>query len=342
MSFYDLPAWKTNTFNGFKHKYLHIKPSDPSKPVILTLHGFPDGPLGYSAIIPYFVKAGFGVLTPELLGYGDTEKPEAVEAYALKNISNILVSILKYEAIEEPVIVIGHDFGSTVAARFTQFNPTLVKALIIAAIGYSPPGERFDTDAINGFLCPHSGYENFGYVNFTSRPDAAQIIEDHFASFFSVLYAEPHIWKEKWCPTGAFESALKEDYIAPMASWVTDDWKRDVASFLLHTGFRGPTMWYRAAVEGIHVEGEKELDHKINHPTLFLQATKDAITSVVYTHDTQAHLIDDLTTKQFETGHWLFGEDPKGSATAILEWLKEKKLDTVTVGGGGSKQGEEA
>ncbi len=43
MSFYDLPAWKTSTFGGFKHKYLSIKPSDPSKSVILMLHGFPDG-----------------------------------------------------------------------------------------------------------------------------------------------------------------------------------------------------------------------------------------------------------------------------------------------------------
>lgn len=53
------------------------------------------------------------MIAPELLGYGDTEKPEAVEAYSLKNVSNVLVGILNHEEIVEPVIVLGHDFGTT-------------------------------------------------------------------------------------------------------------------------------------------------------------------------------------------------------------------------------------
>jgi len=327
MSFYDLPAWKTSTFVGFKHKYLSIKPSDPSKPVILMLHGFPEGPLGFSAVIPYFVRAGFGVVAPELLGYGDTEKPEAIEAYSIKIICNILDEIMKCEGIEEPIIVLGHDFGSLVAARFAQFHPTRVKALILASVGYIPPSnEPFDPDAINALVSPHSGYEHFGYIKFTSRPDAAQVIEDHIGSFLSLLFAEPQVWKEKWCPTGALEASLKEDYNPPVASWVTDDWRRDIGIYLLHTGLQGPTMWYRAIVEGISIEGEKDLDPKIKHPTLFLQATEDAIASGVYTHEKQASFIDDLTTKQLKTGHWVFGEDPKGSTTAILEWLQEKGL----------------
>ncbi len=71
------------------------------------------GPVGFSAVIPYFVRAGFGVVAPELLGYGDTEQPEAIEAYSMKNICNILGAILKYEAIEEPVIALGHDLGTS-------------------------------------------------------------------------------------------------------------------------------------------------------------------------------------------------------------------------------------
>jgi len=122
------------------------------------------------------------------------------------------------------------------------------------------------------------------------------------------------------------ESTLKEDYISPMASWVTDDWKRDTAGFLLHTGLSGPTMWYRAAVEGISIEGEKDLDPKVKHPTLFLQTTQDAVVTGLYTDEKQAPLIDDLTTKQLQTGHWVFGEDPKGSTTTILEWLQNKGL----------------
>jgi pimeloyl-ACP methyl ester carboxylesterase len=270
MSFYDLPAWKTGTFVGFKHKYLSIKPSDPSKPVLLLLHGFPDGPLSFSTVIPYFVRAGFGVIAPELLGYGDTEKPEAIEAYSNKIISNVLVGILNHEGITEPVIVLGHDSGSVVATRFTQFNPTLVKGLILAGFSYIPPSSQpFDPDAINAFVSPHSGYENFGYIKFISRPDAAEVIEDHFASFLSLLFAEPQVWKERFCPTGALEATLKKDHISTLASWVTDDWRRDIGAFLLHTGLQGPTMSHQPRLKVSILKERKTLIPRSNIPRCF-------------------------------------------------------------------------
>jgi hypothetical protein len=53
-------------------------------------------------------------------------------------------------------------------------------SLCRAGVGYIPlPSKRFDPDAISALLSPDSGYEDFGYVKFTSRPDAAQVIEDH-------------------------------------------------------------------------------------------------------------------------------------------------------------------
>ncbi|KAF8342991.1 Alpha/Beta hydrolase protein [Cantharellus anzutake] len=326
MSFYDLPAWKTSSFNGFKHKYLYIRSSDSSKPVILFLHGFPDGPLGFSATIPYFIHAGYGVLAPELLGYGDTSKPEEIQAYASKNICYILGALLKHENIEEKIIVLGHDFGSSLAARFVQFYPDLAKGLILASAGYSPPGKPFDPDVINAVLSPITGYENVGYIKFMSRPDAAQIIEDHFAAFVALGYAESQVWKERLCPTGAMEKTLKEDYICPMASWVTDDWKRDIAGFILHTGLEAPARWYQALVQGVHIPGEEGLNPNIGIPTLFLQTTEDAVMTGLFTPEGQAPYFSDFTSKPFKTGHWIFAEDPKGSATAILDWFKEKNF----------------
>lgn len=40
----------------------------------------------------------------------------------------------------------------------------------------------------------------------------------------------------------------------------------------------------------------------------------------------QDALCDDITTKTIKTGHWIFEQDPKGSAEIVLGWGKEKGL----------------
>ena len=52
------------------------------KPVIL-LHGFPDSGRLWRHQVPALATAGFQVIVPDLRGYGNSGKPEAVDAYSL-------------------------------------------------------------------------------------------------------------------------------------------------------------------------------------------------------------------------------------------------------------------
>ena len=56
---------------------------DGSGPPVLLLHGFPDSSRLWRHQIPAFVGAGYRVIAPDLRGFGESDRPEEVEAYAL-------------------------------------------------------------------------------------------------------------------------------------------------------------------------------------------------------------------------------------------------------------------
>ncbi|MEO5680505.1 MAG: alpha/beta fold hydrolase, partial [Acidimicrobiales bacterium] len=53
---------------------------EDGRPVIL-LHGFPDSGRVWRHQVPALAAAGFRVVTPDLRGFGRSDKPEAVDAY---------------------------------------------------------------------------------------------------------------------------------------------------------------------------------------------------------------------------------------------------------------------
>lgn len=50
-------------------------------------------------------------MLPELLGYGETDKPTELEAFALRPMAAQIAAILEAEGVEK-VVALGHDFGA--------------------------------------------------------------------------------------------------------------------------------------------------------------------------------------------------------------------------------------
>ena len=93
--------------NGTTYCYVHIKPSG-QKPYILFLHGWPSSSYDWRHQIDYFSKLGYGIIAPDLLGYGGTEKPKEPEAYRMKKMSEEVVGILDAQHIDT-VLGVAHD-----------------------------------------------------------------------------------------------------------------------------------------------------------------------------------------------------------------------------------------
>ena len=94
--------------DGTHYGYAYITQST-SKPTFLLLHGFPSSSYDWRHQVSALSVKGFGVLVPELLGYGDTDSPADVEAYDFKRMSDHLAEIMAREGISS-VIGVGHDW----------------------------------------------------------------------------------------------------------------------------------------------------------------------------------------------------------------------------------------
>lgn len=95
--------------DGTKYAYIHILATDSKKPTFLLLHGFPSTTYDWRHVVPLFKELGCGVLAPDLLGYGDSDKPEDVEAYSFKRMADHIVELVVGEGLEQ-VIGVGHDW----------------------------------------------------------------------------------------------------------------------------------------------------------------------------------------------------------------------------------------
>lgn len=96
------------TLDGTKYAYICSK-AVSTKPTFLLLHGFPSSSYDWRFQIKPLSDLGYGVIAPDLLGYGDTDKPTDLERYKLKKMSADVVQILDKESLET-VIAVGHDW----------------------------------------------------------------------------------------------------------------------------------------------------------------------------------------------------------------------------------------
>lgn len=101
-------ASSTTLNDGTTYSYVHVQPHD-NKPYILFLHGFPEASFGWRHQIPYFSKLGYGIIAPDLLGYGGTSKPANLKAYIMKKMAEELCHVLDALGIKQ-VIGVGHDW----------------------------------------------------------------------------------------------------------------------------------------------------------------------------------------------------------------------------------------
>ncbi len=84
-----------------------------SGPAVLLLHGFPDRATLWRAQIEYLTAAGYRVVAPDLRGFGDSDRPDDVEAYRLRHSVVDMEALLRERGVER-VVVVGHDYGAAV------------------------------------------------------------------------------------------------------------------------------------------------------------------------------------------------------------------------------------
>ena len=98
-----------------------------SGPLVLLLHGFPELAVSWRAQLPSLAKGGFHAVAPDMRGYGGTDKPEAREAHTILHLVGDMVDLVRALG-EERCVVVGHDFGASVAWHCALMRPDVFTA----------------------------------------------------------------------------------------------------------------------------------------------------------------------------------------------------------------------
>ena len=104
-------------------------------PPVLLLHGFPDNRHLWRHQVTALADAGHRVLAPDLRGFGDSDRPDGVDAYALPLLVTDLVGLLDHLGVERTAVV-GHDWGAVLAWAFTSAHPDRVDRLVAVSVGH--------------------------------------------------------------------------------------------------------------------------------------------------------------------------------------------------------------
>ncbi|HVD00884.1 MAG TPA: alpha/beta hydrolase [Candidatus Dormibacteraeota bacterium] len=96
------------------------------RPVALLLHGFPEGKESWEPQLLALAEAGWRAVAPDLRGFGGTDAPKGVDAYALPHLVADVEGLISALG-EDQVDLVGHDWGALVGWPFVSRNPKLVR-----------------------------------------------------------------------------------------------------------------------------------------------------------------------------------------------------------------------
>ncbi|KAF2967064.1 hypothetical protein GQX73_g6526 [Xylaria multiplex] len=301
------------TTSGYTYAYDYAPATNTSKPTVLLLHGFPASRHDWEDTIPALTAQGYGVIAPDLLGFGDSSKPTELEAYNLKDIVGHLAEILDAEGLKD-VVGVGHDVGSNVLSRATAWIPERFTKLVFVTVPYSPAGNLFDVDAINARSLELRGYAQFGYWYFFNSWDTANIISRNLESFFSLAwFANASAWGTEFANIGAARAWIAANRTTELPSWVTPEYRDRWLRLYSQPNITVSTLnYYQALLRGVHAAEESVLtdeDRTLRVPVLGVGSAKDQVA----TPDLQKASLEQWAAAGFEqqivdSGHWIMQE----------------------------------
>src|SRR4051794_2871937 len=99
-------------------------------PLVVLLHGFPEFWYGWRQQIAPLVQAGLRVVAPDLRGYNLSPKPDGYDAYTADKLAGDIRGLIR-ELGAESAMVVGHDWGGSVAWSLAMNHPEVVDRLAI-------------------------------------------------------------------------------------------------------------------------------------------------------------------------------------------------------------------
>ena len=306
--------------NGLRMHVLEAGYETKGRPCVLLLHGFPELAYSWRKVMPQLSEAGYHVIAPDQRGYGrttgwDGDYDGDLHSFRLLNLVRDalgLVSAFGYTSVDA---VVGHDFGSSVAAWCALVRPDVFRSVALMSAPFAgPPPLPFGTadappqpkrwDPVHRELAalprPRKHYQWY-YSTREANADmqrAPQGVHDFLRAYYHHKSAD---WKDnKPAPLqGWTASELAKlptyyvmDFAKDMAETVAEEmpsaeaiaanrWLPDrelsfYSAEYARTGFQGGLQWYRCGTsDALTPELETWSGRRIDVPSCFISGLQD-------------------------------------------------------------------
>jgi pimeloyl-ACP methyl ester carboxylesterase len=276
--------------NGLAMHVLEAGFETQGRPVVLLLHGFPELAFSWRHVMVPLAAAGFHVIAPDQRGYGRTTGWDArydgdVRSFRPLNLVRDILGLIAALGIPSVAAIVGHDFGSMVAAYCALIRPDVLRSVVLMSAPFAgPPPLPFDTlkdqrktpppsldiNAALAALTPPRKH----YHAYYASPDANDNMWHAPQGLHQFLRAYYHHKSADWRDNkpyplqswSAAELAKLPTYyvmnlrdgmaetVAPhmpsaaaiaSCAWLTDDELHVYSAEYQRTGFQGGLNWYR-------------------------------------------------------------------------------------------------
>ena len=254
-----------------------------SGPTVVLLHGFPEFSLAWQKLMDE-LAADYRLIVPDQRGYNLSDKPEGVENYTIDKLVADVAGLIDHVS-DEPVALLGHDWGGAVAWVVGNQLTTRVNKLMIAN---GPHPDVFARELANN----PDQQEASSYINALLTPGSETFMA---ANDYALL-------------ASAFAGSLSdEELVLYKAAWGQEG------------ALLGMVNWYRANItEAGTFDGENVT---VDTPTLVMWGMKDAALLAGNLVGLE-EFVSDLTVVEFaDATHWIGHEQPKELARVMKEWL---------------------
>ncbi|MFP6744412.1 MAG: alpha/beta hydrolase [Alphaproteobacteria bacterium] len=350
--------------NGLKMHVLEAGFEDAGRPCVLLLHGFPELAYSWRKVMPALAAAGYHVIAPDQRGYGRTSGWDGdyrgdLGAYAMANLVRDAVGLLAALGRDSVAAVVGHDFGSPVAAYSALTRPDVFRAVVLMSAtftgppAFNDPGDDVDIHQALASLDPPRKHYKWYYSTLEANDNMWRCPQGVHA-FLRAYY---HHKSADWAANRPFELAswtagqlallptyyvmerdrgMAETVAGEMPSpehiaacaWLPEDELRVYSDEFGRTGFQGGLQWYRCATDArCNRDLERHAGRTIDVPSCFIAGASDwgAYQSPGALKRMQTEACTDMRGFHLLTGagHWVQQEQPAEVSAALVAFLAE-------------------
>jgi pimeloyl-ACP methyl ester carboxylesterase len=298
-------------------------------PLVVLCHGFPESWYSWRHQLPALSAAGFRAVAVDMRGYGQSDRPEAIDQYTLLHLVGDIVGLLEALGVQQAVIA-GHDWGAVVAWHAALLRPDRFRAVIALSLPY------LQRSPVAPTLVMPRRKDAVYYPLYFQAPGVAEaeLERDVRQTVLKVLGGGSVAGSRERSVGGPVGMVPRDGGLlsgrptpTTLPNWLTE---ADI-DFYVHeferSGFRGGLNWYRNIDRNWELLAPFE-GAKVTVPALYMVGDRDLIMAFPGMDRVIANLANNVPRLRgkfilADCGHWTQQERASEVNAAMINFLRE-------------------